>query len=122
MAVDERDMRLPSSLRGPFALISTRSGTRLEKTALHTFSLGSKRPRQVFNASPSVQCVAKCRRSQMSIPEAGYPHMAVCLEDRRHAGIIIVYCMIERTMKDNFGIVMYFSFMQYSFRFQESFL
>ena len=53
MAVDERYMRLPSSLRGPFALISTRSGTRLEKTALHTFSLGSKRPRQVFNASPS---------------------------------------------------------------------
>ena len=72
MAVDERYMQLPSSLREPLALISTRSGTRLvrnsfahfltrlAKTALHAFSLGSKRPRQVFNVSPSVQCVAKC--------------------------------------------------------------
>ena len=65
MAVDERYVQLPSSLRGPLALISTRSGTRLvrnsfahfltrlEKTALHAFSPGSKRPRQVFNVSPS---------------------------------------------------------------------
>ena len=63
-------------------------------TALHTFSLGSKRQlctlshqarkdlakcsmcRQVFNVSPSVQCVAKYRRSQMSIPKSGRPHMA----------------------------------------------
>ena len=33
MAVTERYMQLTSSLRGPFALISTRSGTRLEKTS-----------------------------------------------------------------------------------------
>ena len=55
----------PVSSTDSLALISTRSGTklvrdslahfltRLEKTALHTFSLGSKRPRQVFNASLS---------------------------------------------------------------------
>ena len=34
MAVTERYMQLPSSLRVPFALISTRSGTKLEKTSL----------------------------------------------------------------------------------------
>ena len=33
MTVDERYMQLPSSLRGPLALISTRSGTRLESTS-----------------------------------------------------------------------------------------
>ena len=35
----------------------------------------------------------------MSIPEAGCPHMAVCLEDRRHAGRTVVYCMIGKIMK-----------------------
>ena len=53
MAVDERYMRLPSSLRGPFALISTRSGTRL------------------------VEYLAKCRRPQMSPRETCQPHIAV---------------------------------------------
>ena len=43
----------PVSSIDSLALISTRSGTKLESTALHTFSLGSKRPRQVFNASLS---------------------------------------------------------------------
>ena len=33
VAVDDRYMQLPSFLRGPLALISTRSGTRLEKTS-----------------------------------------------------------------------------------------
>ena len=37
----------------------------------------------------------------MSIPEAGCPHMAVCLEDRRHAGRTVVYCMIGKIMKLN---------------------
>ena len=53
MAIDERYMRLPSSLWGPFALISTRSGTRL------------------------VEYLAKCRRSQMSPRETCQPHIAV---------------------------------------------
>ena len=37
----------------------------------------------------------------MSIPEAGYPHMAVCLKDRRHAGRSAVYCIIGKIMKLN---------------------
>ena len=53
MAIDGRYMRLPSSLRGPFALISTRSGTRL------------------------VRDLAKCRRPQMSPRETCQPHIAV---------------------------------------------
>ena len=65
----------PVSSIDSLALISTRSGTKL------------------------VRNLAKCRRSQMSIPEAGCPHMAVCLEDRRHAGRTVVYCMIGKIMK-----------------------
>ena len=53
MAVHGRYMQLPSSLRGPFALISTRSGTRL------------------------VRNLAKCRRSQMSPTGICQPHIAV---------------------------------------------
>ena len=52
VAVDERYMQLPSSLRGPLALISTRSGTRF------------------------VEYLAKCRRSQMSPRETCQPHIA----------------------------------------------
>ena len=86
--INGRYMQLPSSLRGPFALISTRSGTRLVEYSFAHFLT------RLEKTSPSVQCVAKCRRSQMSIPEAGYPHMAVCLEDRKHAGRTVLYCMI----------------------------
>ena len=59
MAVDERYMQLPSSLRGSLALISTRSGTRL------------------------VRNLAKCRRSQMSPRETCQPHIAGLLADDR---------------------------------------
>ena len=51
--INGRYMQLPSSLRGPFALISTRSGTRL------------------------VRDLAKCRRPQMSPRETCQPHIAV---------------------------------------------
>ena len=71
MAVDERYMRLPSSLRGPFALISTRSGTRLVEYSFAHFLT------RLEKTSPSVQCVAKCRRSQMSPRETCQPHIAV---------------------------------------------
>ena len=54
MAVDERYMQLPSSLRGPLALISTRSGTRLVRNSFAHFLT------RLEKTSPSVQCVAKC--------------------------------------------------------------
>ena len=59
MPVDERYMQLPSSLRGPLSLISTRSGTRL------------------------VEYLAKCRRSQMSPRETCQPHIAGLLAGDR---------------------------------------
>ena len=71
MAVTERYMQLPSSLRGPFALISTRSGTRLVKYSFAHFLT------RLEKTSPSVQCVAKCRRSQMPPRETCQPHIAV---------------------------------------------
>ena len=54
MAVDERYMQLPSSLREPLALISTRSGTRLVRNSFAHFLT------RLEKTSPSVQCVAKC--------------------------------------------------------------
>ena len=78
----------PVSSIDSLALISTRSGTKLVEYSFAHFLT------RLEKTSPSVQCVAKCRRSQMSIPEAGYPHMAVCLEDRKHAGRTVLYCMI----------------------------
>ena len=77
MAVDERYMRLPSSLRGPFALISTRSGTRLVEYSFAHFLT------RLEKTSPSVQCVAKCRRSQMSPRETCQPHIAGLLAGDR---------------------------------------
>ena len=59
VAVDDRYMQLPSFLRGPLALISTRSGTRL------------------------VRNLAKCRRSQMSPRETCQPHIAGLLAGDR---------------------------------------
>ena len=53
MAVDERYMQLPSSLRGPLALISTRSGTRLVRNSFAHFLT------RLEKTSLSVQCVAK---------------------------------------------------------------
>ena len=70
MAVYGRYMWLVSSLRGPLTLISTRSGTKLVKNSFAHFLT------RLEKTSPSVQCVAKCRRSQMSPTGACKPHIA----------------------------------------------
>ena len=54
------------------ALISTRSGTKLVRDSFAHFLT------RLEKTSPSVQCVAKCRRSQMSPRETCQPHIAVC--------------------------------------------
>ena len=60
----------PVSSIDSLALVSTRSGTKLVRNSFAHFLT------RLEKTSPSVQCVAKYRRSQMSIPKSGRPHMA----------------------------------------------
>ena len=79
----------PDSSIDSLVLVSTRSGTKLESTALHTFSLGSKRPRQVFNASPSAGGL-KCLFQNLVART-----WLVCWRYRRYADRTVCYCRDE---------------------------